>query len=390
MKIYLVGGAVRDILMGREPKDRDYVIVGATPEDVASMLAEGYQEVGGDFPVFLHPETNEEYALARTERKVSGGYHGFKAHYDEHVTLEEDLLRRDLTINAMAMDNSGNIIDPYGGQEDLKNKLMRPVSEAFADDPVRALRAAKFAARYNFEVTSELMDMCHRMRKQGEFLHLKKERVWQELSQALMYNHAYEFFHTAELLGFIRDVFPHEVRTNTIMNSAECELALESAHAEKADLETRFAIIARDMTRDEMWRIGATSDCMDAAVRLTIMINNIIGDDYRMIITPLNLDDPKSVLSAIESLDGIRRTNLMLDAFEAHRHFVHGDQLNTNFNSFVKTVFESCVNKIKAIDNKALLSDVPKDQIKMVVHNAKIQCIEEVIKEHVDFQKLSK
>lgn len=166
LKIYLVGGAVRDQLLNLPIKEKDYVVVGASLED---MLKLGYRPVGKDFPVFLHPQTNAEYALARTERKTAKGYKGFEFHANPNVTLEEDLKRRDFTINAMAIDENGKIIDPYHGQEDLKNKLLRHVSEAFAEDPVRILRAARFAARFkDFTVHPETLKLMQKMVQDGE------------------------------------------------------------------------------------------------------------------------------------------------------------------------------------------------------------------------------
>ncbi len=184
MKTYVVGGAVRDRLLGLIPGDRDYVVVGGSPEQ---MLAAGYQPVGKDFPVFLHPKTHEEYALARTERKTGHGYHGFSCYAAPDVRLEDDLARRDLTINAMAEDAAGNVIDPYGGQQDLANKILRHVSPAFAEDPVRILRLARFAARFpEFTVAPETQALMQRMVQSGEVKHLVAERVWQELSRGLM------------------------------------------------------------------------------------------------------------------------------------------------------------------------------------------------------------
>lgn len=174
MKIYEVGGCVRDRLLGKEPKDIDYVVVGSTPNE---MLSLGYQQVGKDFPVFL--KDGEEYALARIERKTGNGYNGFTVESDG-VTLEEDLFRRDLTINAMAMDNNGNIYDPYNGKKDLENKVIRHVSKHFAEDPLRALRAARFAARYNFTIAPETLELMKELGKAGELSFLVKERVWAE------------------------------------------------------------------------------------------------------------------------------------------------------------------------------------------------------------------
>ena len=183
MKCYIVGGAVRDRLLGLPVKDRDWVVVGATPD---AMLARGFKPVGKDFPVFLHPHTHEEYALARTERKVGRGYHGFTFHAAPDVTLEEDLIRRDLTINAIAQDDDGTLIDPYGGVADVQAGVLRHVSPAFAEDPVRILRLARFAARFGFAVAPETQTLMQQMVANGEVDALVAERVWQELAKGLM------------------------------------------------------------------------------------------------------------------------------------------------------------------------------------------------------------
>jgi tRNA nucleotidyltransferase (CCA-adding enzyme) len=201
VEIYLVGGAVRDKLLGIEPKDRDWVVVGATPQQ---MLELGYQAVGKDFPVFLHPETKEEYALARTERKTAPGYHGFEFHAAPEVTLEEDLIRRDLTINAMAMDEAGNLIDPFNGQEDLENGRLRHVSNAFVEDPVRILRIARYAARFakwGFRVAHSTHALMKKMVASGEVDALVAERVWQELERALGEEAPQRFFEVLRNCG---------------------------------------------------------------------------------------------------------------------------------------------------------------------------------------------
>ncbi|MDC0610659.1 multifunctional CCA addition/repair protein [Vibrio sp.] len=185
LKKYLVGGAVRDKLLGLKHYDNDWVVVGSTPE---AMLAKGFKPVGKDFPVFLHPETQEEHALARTERKSGKGYTGFNCYFANDVTLEEDLLRRDLTINAMAMDWNGNIIDPYGGQQDLNDKILRHVSEAFTEDPLRVLRVARFAAKLNkhgFTVAEETQSLIQKISQSGELSELTPERVWLEWQKSL-------------------------------------------------------------------------------------------------------------------------------------------------------------------------------------------------------------
>ncbi|MDK4565268.1 multifunctional CCA tRNA nucleotidyl transferase/2'3'-cyclic phosphodiesterase/2'nucleotidase/phosphatase, partial [Kingella kingae] len=183
MQIYLVGGAVRDTLLGKNVQDRDWVVVGA---EASTLLAQGFTAVGKDFPIFLHPKTHEEYALARTERKTGKGYTAFAVHADASVTLEQDLQRRDLTINAMAQDEHGSIIDPFGGQRDLQQGILRHVSPAFAEDPVRILRTARFAARYGFAIAPETMQLMRDMVAAGEVDALVAERVWQEFAKGLM------------------------------------------------------------------------------------------------------------------------------------------------------------------------------------------------------------
>ena len=183
MKVYRVGGSVRDELLGLPVQDQDYVVVGAVPED---LLSRGFIAVGKDFPVFLHPKTKEEYALARTERKVGKGYRGFAVHASPEVSLEEDLARRDLTINAIAMDAEGRLFDPYGGVEDLKRGILRHVGPAFAEDPLRVLRVARFHARFGFAIAPETLDLMREIASSGELSHLTKERVWQEISRGLM------------------------------------------------------------------------------------------------------------------------------------------------------------------------------------------------------------
>ena len=205
MKIYTVGGAVRDELLGLPVNERDYVVVGATPEE---MVKQGFKPVGKDFPVFLHPKTHEEYALARTERKSGRGYKGFTVYAAPEITLEEDLKRRDLTINAMAKGQDGALIDPFGGAKDLAAKILRHVSEAFAEDPVRILRVARFAARFGFAVHPETMALMQRMVKEGEADYLVPERVWQEFAKGLAEPHAPLMFDVLRQSGVLQKLLP--------------------------------------------------------------------------------------------------------------------------------------------------------------------------------------
>jgi tRNA nucleotidyltransferase (CCA-adding enzyme) len=266
MQTFIVGGAVRDILMGRKPADYDYVVVGSTPEE---MLALGYTKVGSDFPVFLHPETKAEYALARTERKSGTGYKGFVVHASPDVTLEEDLGRRDLTINAMAVDDTDHIVDPYNGQDDVRNKVLRHVrAEAFVEDPVRVLRLARFAARYtDFTVAPETLALCQKMVAAGELNHLVAERVWQEVEKGLMEPQPSRMFEVLRACGALAVLLPeldclagvpqpvaHHPEVDTFVHvMMVVDLAAERGEA----LEVRFAALMHDLgkglTPQELW-----------------------------------------------------------------------------------------------------------------------------------------
>lgn len=208
MKTYLVGGAVRDQLLGLEVKDRDWLVVGATPE---MLLKQGYQQVGADFPVFLHPKTKEEYALARTERKSGKGYNGFICDFSPDVTLEQDLLRRDLTINSIAQDENGEILDPYGGVQDLQNRVLRHVSTAFSEDPLRVLRVARFAARFHsfgFQIAPATLQLMQQMANSGELENLTAERVWLETQKAFATDNPQIYFDVLRKTGALEVLFP--------------------------------------------------------------------------------------------------------------------------------------------------------------------------------------
>jgi tRNA nucleotidyltransferase (CCA-adding enzyme) len=233
VKAYVVGGAVRDGLLGLALQDKDYVVVGATPEEMERL---GFKPVGKDFPVFLHPQTHEEYALARTERKSGRGYKGFNVHAAPDVTLEEDLRRRDLTINAMAKDpETGTLIDPFRGKEDLKKGILRHVSEAFAEDPVRLLRVARFAARFGFRVADETMALMRRMVQSGEADYLVPERAWQEFARGLGEPHPEKMFEVLEACGL----------ADRLLDGVKPVLPVLSLTAKaKASVPVRFAVIA--------------------------------------------------------------------------------------------------------------------------------------------------
>ncbi len=255
MKMWMVGGAVRDALLGLPVNDRDWVAVGATPQE---MVDAGYTPVGKDFPVFLHPVTQEEVALARTERKSAPGYRGFTIHADPSVTLEEDLQRRDLTLNAIAQGVDGTLIDPYGGQQDLRDKVLRHVSPAFAEDPVRILRVARFAARFvDFQVAPETTTLMQQMVAHGEVDALVPERVWQELSRGLMEKQPSRMFEVLRSCGALARLLPEvnrlwgvpqpEAHHPEVDTGVHLMLVLDMAAHLNAPLTVRFACLGHDL-----------------------------------------------------------------------------------------------------------------------------------------------
>ena len=255
MQVYCVGGAVRDELLGLSVQDRDFVVVGSTPTE---MELAGYKPVGKDFPVFLHPNTRDEYALARTERKTAKGYKGFQVHADPDVTLEQDLARRDLTINAIAKDESGHLIDPYSGIQDLKDKVLRHVSPAFSEDPVRILRAARFAARFiDFDVAPATMDLMREMVEKGEVDALVPERVWQEISKGLMEEKPSRMFEVLRACGALKKIMPeldalwgvpqpanHHPEIDT---GVHVMMVIDYAASKQYQLPVRFAALMHDL-----------------------------------------------------------------------------------------------------------------------------------------------
>ena len=257
MQIFLVGGAVRDEQLGISLKERDWCVVGATPE---ILIANGYKQVGKDFPVFLHPKTNEEYALARMERKTSPGYHGFTFDFSETVSIEEDLSRRDLTINAIAKDDEGNLIDPHGGLKDIEKRMLRHVSDAFSEDPVRILRVAKFAARFSsfeFRISSGTMKLMRSMVDAGEVDTLAPDRVWKETEEALRGKNPRVFFEVLRNCGALERLLP-ELETlfgvpqpakwhPEIDTGLHTMLVLDQAEQRSPELSVRFAALTHDL-----------------------------------------------------------------------------------------------------------------------------------------------
>jgi len=317
MDIYLVGGAVRDQLLGLPIKDRDWVVVGATPE---ALLAQGFRQVGADFPVFLHPHTHEEYALARTERKQGQGYHGFTVYSAPDVTLEEDLIRRDLTINAMAQAESGEIIDPFGGRQDLQDRLLRHVSGAFAEDPLRILRTARFAARFapeGFEVHPDTLQLMQTMTHAGEVRHLVPERVWQELQRALHEASPVTFFEVLHSCGALIELLP-EFAAQPVRQQALA--ALQQVHQNLPDATTAQRIAAlllplsSAQTSNRVALLKAPKACQELAI-----LACTLRDSSCLNSTDNQNDLPEQQLEALNAADAWRRPERLQEALQLLR-----------------------------------------------------------------------
>lgn len=294
MKIYRVGGAVRDELLGYPHSETDWVVVGGTPQ---ALLDDGFKQVGRDFPVFLHPLTQEEYALARTERKSGFGYHGFEVHAAPTVTLEEDLARRDLTINAMAMAEDGTVIDPYGGKQDLAAKYLRHVSPHFVEDPLRVLRVARFAARYHalgFRVAEETLELMRSIVAQGELDHLATERIWVETERALGEQHPEIYFQTLQRCDALAPLMPAVAVTSGI--DRLCRAAPFTART-----DCRWAILLSELPPNQAKTLSqarkAPNHFRDLADRLTTWRPR----------TKEALRDPDGCMTLLEGLDALRR-----------------------------------------------------------------------------------
>jgi tRNA nucleotidyltransferase (CCA-adding enzyme) len=339
MHIYQVGGSLRDELLGRPVADRDWVVVGATPQD---MLDAGYRPVGKDFPVFLHPTTHEEYALARTERKTGPGYHGFAFHAAPDVTLEQDLARRDLTINAMARAADGTLVDPHGGQRDLAARVLRHVSSAFAEDPVRILRLARFAARFtDFSVADDTRELMRRMVAGGEVDALVPERVWQELARGLMEARPSRMLEVLRDCGALARLLPEldrlwgvpqpAVHHPEIDTGVHMGLVIDVAARMNATLPARWAALLHDLgkgtTPPEQWprhnghearsvalveqvcaRLRVPADCRDLAV-IVAREHGVIGKLAEL--------RPATVLEVLERCDALRRPERFAQALDA-------------------------------------------------------------------------
>lgn len=407
MQIYVVGGAVRDALLGLPVQDHDHVVVGATPEQ---MVQQGFRPVGKDFPVFLHPQTQEEYALARTERKTAPGYKGFVFHTSPDVTLEQDLIRRDLTINAMARAADGSIIDPYHGQRDLAQRVFRHVSDAFAEDPVRILRLARFAARFpGFSVAPETNALMRQMVEQGEVDALVAERVWQELSRGLMEDRPSRMFQVLRDCGALARILPEldalwgvpqpekwhpEIDTGVhVMQVIDC--AAES----KYELQVRFACLMHDLgkgvTPKEGWpshhghealgvplvdrlckRLRVPGECRDLAVMTTREHGNV-GRAREL--------RANTIVSLLERCDAFRKPARFIDmlkATECDSRGRIGPSASFHDKPFPQMAhLQTALEAARAVNAGEIAQNAPDPRrIPDLVHQARVSAVKHILK----------
>ena len=402
MKVYLVGGAVRDTLLNIPIKERDWVVVGATPEQ---LLQKKFRQVGKDFPVFLHPETNEEYALARTERKSAPGYYGFACDFSSSVTLEEDLARRDLTINAMAMDDQGQLIDPYHGQQDIENKILRHVSPAFVEDPVRVLRVARFAARFHhlgFRLANETRELMYSMVTQGELAHLVAERVWQEWQRSLEELNPEQFIITLRSCDALRVIFPefdalfgvpnpyryhHEIDSgiHTLM-------VLQAAVALTQDPIIRFAALVHDLGKATSpmhnWPSHHGHEERGVPIIESLCTRLRIPNEYRTLATMVSrfhltihrLSELRAntIVKVLDQSDAFRRPQLfynMLIACQADAEGC-GREVNYQQSNLWHYILAECA-KVNA--QSIIAQGYEGVEIKQALHSHRVACVELIL-----------
>lgn len=403
MQTYVVGGAVRDELLGFAVKDKDFVVVGSTPE---AMLAAGFKPVGKDFPVFLHPKTHDEYALARTERKTAKGYKGFVVHASPEVTLEEDLARRDLTINAIAKDDAGKLIDPFNGLADIQAKILRHVSDAFAEDPVRILRAARFAARFtDFNVAPATMILMRQMVEAGEVDALVSERVWQELAKGLMEEKPSRMFDVLRECGALQRILPELNRLWGVPQPANHHpevdtgvhimLVVDYAASQNFSLAIRFSALMHDLgkgttpaeilpqhigheersfnlVREVCKRIKVPNDCKELA--------QIVAKFHGKLYQSLQMK-PSTLLSFLIELDAIRQPARFKDFLKACEADSRGRTGLENCATPAADVMVKVLEAASSIDAGAVAREFSEpEKIKTAVFGARLDAVNRLFK----------
>lgn len=398
MQTYIVGGAVRDALLGFAVKDKDYVVVGSTPE---AMLAAGFKPVGKDFPVFLHPETRDEYALARTERKTAKGYKGFAIHASPEVTLEQDLARRDLTINAIARANDGQLVDPFNGIADIKSRTLRHVSDAFAEDPVRILRVARFSARLvDFNVAPETMNLMRQMVEAGEVDALVAERVWQELAKGLMEQKPSRMFEALRSCGALQKILPEldrlwgvpqpELHHPEIDTGVHIMMVIDYAASQNFSLPIRFAALMHDLgkgttppellpkhigheqrsanlLKEVCKRLRVPNDCKELGV-MTAKFHGKLHQAPQM--------RPSTLLEFLIELDAIRQPERFKDFLKACESDSRGRTGYADCETPAADLMLRVLNAAAAVDAGAVAAAcAAPEQIKIKVFEARLEAV---------------
>ena len=370
MKTYLVGGAVRDQLLGLPVHERDWVVVGARPEE---LLSDGYQAVGKDFPVFLHPATKEEYALARTERKIGKGYHGFECQFSTEVTLEEDLARRDLTINAIAQDNAGNLIDPYKGQIDLANRTLRHVTEAFKEDPLRVLRVARFAARFNyigFSIAPETKALMQEIAASGELLTISRERVWREFERALQSQSPGIFLRVLEECGALAALLDLEpINTKRVADTA---IVLDYL-APHTDSVTRLAqagliFLAQEADQNALWSQFAAAFGLPKTL---VQCAKIAIENPLLLSEPTNKEG-KFLYQALLNAGAFRQGDAFNALMELHDLWAKRPPYGK---ASYREKWQELAQLARSIDKSSVAPDLVGPDIGHAIQNARIQAL---------------
>nr|WP_281421624.1 hypothetical protein [Advenella alkanexedens] len=378
LEVYIVGGAVRDRLLGLPEGDKDWVVVGAAPED---MTARGFLPVGGDFPVFLHPQTREEYALARTERKSGRGYQGFTFYTGKDVSLEDDLKRRDLTINAMAQDREGNIIDPLNGQADLQACVFRHVGDAFIEDPVRILRVARFAARFtHFSLADETRQLCRQMVDNGEVDALVPERVWKEISRGMLYEKPSKMFNMLADVSALPRVMPQLVWNGRVAG------LLDAAHGCGLPLPSRYAILCLDTPDIEALsrHLRVPNDCLDYARLLPLVLLGLQA--WQAQENEHDLQKADDIVALIERCDGLRKPERFMDLIQAaacagKTGFPLPDTAAIQHVDVPVAFWRICLERAKDIDAGAIAREYAGQaaQIKEAVRKVRVESVYEYL-----------
>lgn len=391
MQIYLVGGAVRDKYLNIPIKEKDWCVVGSSSNDLIEM---GFKAVGKDFPVFLHPETKEEYALARIEKKIGPGYHGFSFLTSKEVSLQDDLKRRDLTINAMAIDNEGNLIDPHHGLNDLENKILRHVSNSFREDPVRVLRVAKFSARFHkkgFIIHPETLKMMNSMSKQGEIQNLVGDRVWKETEEALSSGDSHIFFRALQDCDALRIIFPefYELDSSSKSNSTKIREKytfeiLEHSSNKTNNPAINFSILVFDILKSRHKSSNAMQKAHKTLVRELknrlpipsnfIDVSSLLIQFTELIENTVSLS-PDSILMFLENADAFRRKKRFEEFLDAHRIISKKNKCSSSI-ILIKNIIEAC----DAIPMKKVIGDESNPKIiKEKVRKSRIEAIKSKI-----------